>query len=939
MNFQGLKSKPQLDTKIFRPLIISLSFLALSALLQAGNGKISGKVSDAKSGDALPGVNVYIEGLSLGAATDIEGEYVILNIPPGDYTLRASYIGYKSFRIEHLRVSTDQTTTQNFSLQEAVLEGEEVTVIADRPLVRKDLTASQKITTSDEIKVMPVETFLGVLTTQAGVNQGAGGELHIRGGRSNEVGYYIDGVSVSNPFFTNSLAINISNKALEEMKVVSGAFNAEYGNAMSGIVNLQIKDGGKNYHGSVSYRSGDHLSGDTEIFTNINQFSIMTNKVIEGTLNGPMPFMSGQGKFTFNLSGRYSNSEGYYYGIREHLIGDSSDFRDSDNWYIEMGGDSAFVPMNPSESLNLLGKFTYKVSPRLKLSAQLLHTGGTSKSYVHAYKFNPDGTTTYQSNNNNFSLKINHAFGSRSFYEANMFYATTDYKQYQFQPIDLSSAIHEDEADRFGSGAYILYNTDEDGNTFYTLPNSKYVPSSKIKGSPASTTFVFGGTHTGHAYRLSHSYGLKFDLTSQITNRHEIKTGISFRNDNLDERNFTVLYDNQQYIVPTILAENNSPRHNRYENSALFLSGYIQDKIEYDNFVTNAGIRYDYFDPKENYITDLLKPEGETETASKKIMVAPRLGVAFPITDEGILHFSYGHFYQIPTLGRLYKTSIFGAGLSPTIGFANLNPEKTVLYEFGLQQQLTRILAIEASAFYKDIRDLLAVQSIRYDSEKYGPSSYAIYMNKDYGNVKGFTFSLTKRWDKTTMSSAFLDYTYQVTEGNSVTSGSFYFNALTGEEEEKRIVPLSWDQRHILNATVSIGDPKNWSIGLISKLSSGWPYTPNIPNANYVPQPNSGRKPWQWRVDMRLHKNLTIRKLNVSVFAQIYNILDRRNERYVFNDTGRSGYTFVNRSTDETQGFIAHYGEQGVHTWSEYQIRPQYYTPPRSVNMGLSIDF
>ena len=121
---------------------------------------------------------------------------------------------------------------------------------------------------------MPVETFLGVLTTQAGVNQGAGGELHIRGGRSNEVGYYIDGVSVANPFFTNGLAVSISNKALEEMKVVSGAFNAEYGNAMSGIVNLQVKDGGKDYHGSVSYQTGDHQSSDSHIFTNIDQFNL-----------------------------------------------------------------------------------------------------------------------------------------------------------------------------------------------------------------------------------------------------------------------------------------------------------------------------------------------------------------------------------------------------------------------------------------------------------------------------------------------------------------------------------------------------------------------------------------------------------------------------------------------------------------------------------------
>ena len=910
-----------------------------SSVIFANSGKISGKVTDANSGNPLAGVNVFLEDTPYGSATDEFGEYVIINIPPGNYNLKASYIGYSSYRIENIRISLDRTTSQKFSLKESVIEGEEVTVLADRPLVYKDLTASQKITTSDEIKIMPVESFLGVLATQAGVNQGAGGELHIRGGRSNEVGYYIDGVSVANPFFTNGLAVNISNKALEEMKVVSGAFNAEYGNAMSGIVNLQVKDGGKDYRGSLSYQSGDHQSSDNNIFSNVSKFNLFTNKVIEGTINGPMPFMKDKEKFTFNISGRYGNSEGYYYGVREHLTADSADFRNADNWYIEMNGDSAMVPMSPSKNLNLMGKFTYRISPLLKLSIQMLHSGGESKSYSHYYKFNPDGTSTSLSANNNFSFKINHSLGRRSFYEGSLSLSNTNYMGYQFKPIDLSSAIHRDDADRFGAGQYVLYDQFENLSRYWILNNSNYSPSSRIKGSPTSSTFSFGGSNTGHSYRKSKSLSLKFDFTSQINNRHEIKTGVNFRQDNLDERNFSVLFDNQVYRVPTILPENDSPSHNYYNNTAKFFSGYVQDKIEYENFITNIGIRFDQFNPDETYIANLLDPEGEKKKAKNKSMISPRAGVAFPITDKGILHFSYGHFYQMPTLRRLYKKSIFGAGLSPSIGYADLKPEKTVLYEFGLQQQIGDISAIEMSAFYKDIRDLLAVQSIRYESNKYGPSNYSIYMNKDYGNVKGYTLSLTKRYDQTTKTSAFIDYTFQVTEGNSITSGSFYYNALSDSQEEKKIVPLAWDQRHILNTNISIGDPRNWNMGLISNLSSGWPYTPNIPDANYIPQPNSGRKPWLWRVDMRIHKNLKLGKLNYIFYAKVYNLLDRRNERYVFNDTGRAGYTYVFRSTQETKGFKNHYGEPGVHPWSEYQVRPEYYTPPRSINMGFSIDF
>ena len=354
--------------------------------------------------------------------------------------------------------------------------------------------------------------------------------------------------------------------------------------------------------------------------------------------------------------------------------------------------------------------------------------------------------------------------------------------------------------------------------------------------------------------------------------------------------------------------------------------------------VINMGLRYDQFNPDDQYITELINPEGEKNEAKIKKMYSPRFGISFPITEKGIVHFSYGHFYQMPTLRRLYKKSIFGANQSPTIGYANLEPEKTVQYEFGLQQQLTQFVALDMAIYYKDVRDLLALQSISYDSPTYGPSSYSVYLNKDYAAVQGLTFSITKRYDPITRISAFLDYGYQISEGNSVTSGSFYYNALTGIQEEKKVVPLSWDQRHIFNATVTYNHDKKWGISFIGKLSSGWPYTPNIPFANYVPDPNSDRKPWQKSVNARLFKNISLGKHSLTLFAKVYNVFDMLNERYVYNDTGRSGYTFINRSTQETETLTSHYGESGVHTWEEYHKRPYYYSAPREIQIGFSIE-
>ena len=157
--------------------------------------------------------------------------------------------------------------------------------------------------------------------------------------------------------------------------------------------------------------------------------------------------------------------------------------------------------------------------------------------------------------------------------------------------------------------------------------------------------------------------------------------------------------------------------------------------------------------------------------------------------------------------------------------------------------------------------------------------------------------------------------------------------------EEKRIVPLSWDQSHLLNATIIIGEPGGTTLGLIGKISTGWPYTPSIPLANYVPQPNSGRKPIQRNLYMKIERRVNVKRYTLSFFARVYNLFDIRNERYVFDDTGSAGYTYEYRSSQETEEFKSHYGEPGIHTWQDYVTRPHYYSAPRSYKLGISLDF
>ena len=906
-----------------RPFVFILFLLIPFFNLLAGNtGKIVGIVVDKNSGEPLIGVNVFLRGTSIGASSDVNGEFIILNIPPGTYDVECSYVGYQTIILKQVRIMSDRTTTLDFKMVEQAMDlGEQIEVVAERPLVQKDLTSSRKITSEEEIKALPVETFAGIMLTQAGVTQGAGGELHIRGGRSTEIAYLVDGISVANPYSTNGLATSVATNAIQEMSVVSGAFNAEYGNAMSGVVNFTTKDGTSKFHPFISFYTGDYISSHKDIFINIDDLNPFATYVAEGTLSGPLSFLGLNGQEnTFFLSARYSSSEGYLYGIREHLTTDSANFdpkkhviieKDedqittriiyTDDWYIENNGDKAIVPMNPSRGLNLLGKIKLRLSPSLVLRLQSIYQNGWYKSYNHAYKYTPDGIYQNLSDSYSNSLNLTHTLSPTTFYQLRAAYNIRDFKRYVFED--------------------------------YQDP--RYAPSNKIKGGPGGTTFLFGGQLNGHDYQYSQTFQAKFDLTTQVNKTNLVKIGFEGRLNILDREYFTIGYDRNVYQKPTKVYGGIYTRHPQQ------FSAYAQDKLEYEDVIINAGLRYDYFYSDAEYAVDELQPDGERAMAEPKHMVAPRLGVSFPITAKGIIHLSYGHFYQMPPLSSLYTNPdfILPASGTPLFGNANLDPEKTISYEIGLQQQFGSMFSLDITGFYKDIRDLLAWQTITFERLDGDRQSYRVRRNQDYANVKGVTVSLQKRMTPSSPISATVDYTFQVAEGNDNDPTAFYYNSLSGQETIKRIIPLDWDQSHNLYASLTVMAMKGLNLSLIGQLSSGYPYTPLLFNTNYDALANQDRKPWQKNVDLKISYRFPIGKTHMMFFVKVYNLFDTLNERYVFNDTGRASYTFRDRSINEPESFKKHYGEPGVHTYDEYNVRPQYYRAPRQLRLGVTIEY
>ncbi|HSQ76349.1 MAG TPA: TonB-dependent receptor, partial [Bacteroidota bacterium] len=235
--------------------VVLIIFLLTSHVLSGTTGKIAGRVKDADTGEPLVGVSILIEGTTMGASTDVEGEYVIMNIPPDAYTVVASGVGLQKKRFTSVKVSVDFTTRLDIRLSTDVIALETVEVQAEAPMIRRDLTSSHTNIDAASIEALPVESVTQILSLQAGITQGSGGELHIRGGRSSEISYTVNGVSISNPF-DNTKTVQIATNAIQELSVVSGTFNAEYGNALSGVVNTVTKEGGNKFGGSVSFYTG-----------------------------------------------------------------------------------------------------------------------------------------------------------------------------------------------------------------------------------------------------------------------------------------------------------------------------------------------------------------------------------------------------------------------------------------------------------------------------------------------------------------------------------------------------------------------------------------------------------------------------------------------------------------------------------------------------------
>jgi hypothetical protein len=920
------------------PVVLLAAMLLRLPAFAGTTGKIAGEVKDAQTGEVLVGASVVIEGTSMGAATNLDGFYTILNVPPGKYTVVVTGVGFAKKSVTGVSVSVDLTTTINVAMAATVVDvGEEVVVTAERPAIKKDLTSSEARIDAAEIATLPVREVRDILTLQAGVTTGSDGAIHIRGGRTNEIAFWVDGMSISD-VYDGGPSVQVDNKSVQELQVISGTFNAEYGQAMSGVVNIVTKDGDQRYRGSISTYLGDYLTPDRTYF-NLNKVRALNNRNIEGSLSGPVPLVP---SLTFYGSARYFKSDGWLFGNRTFntdgtLVTGADTIKDAAGNMTGIRRPDTPIPMNGRVRISGQAKLTYEFSGTMRLNVSGVASSIDYRDYSHDWRLLPDGDVNKYDRGYNASVLWTHSVDPNSFYTANFGFVLKTFKEH----------LYEDPFDP----RYIIDPAAQNRNLF---------------------EFIRKGTNLHHFKRSTQSRVAKLDYTNQISRMHQIKAGVSGSFYRLYLEDFSIAPVQDTIRVSGVLTNvyrpsipaPSSPLYQEYTWKPFELAGYIQDKLEYERMIVNIGLRFDYFAARGKVLRDPQDPNvylpqklehqamslGERlatwyRVVDPKYYFSPRFGISYPITDRGVLHFSYGHFLKNPSFSHLYQAPGYKVNavdpIQGVFGNADLKPERTIMYELGLQQQLTELLSFDLTGFYRDTRDWVSTSAkipVRDATGQTATTFYTTFINKDYANSRGVTLSVNKRPENDLLSLTF-SYTFQVVEGINSSPDAEQAALTSNKEPVISLTPLDWDQTHTANLSVGVGR-EDWGVFALAQFGSGLPYTPVInqaegrgEDASRVVQGNSRRRPATLDIDLRMFKNFTISTVTASVFVRVINLLDRRNEITVYGQTGRA------TATPEQMGIGGLGGLNRINTPEEFLLRPDFYSEPREVQVGLELNF
>jgi len=921
-------------------VLMSFSYL----LFSADTGIITGRVMDSETGKPLIGADVYLCGTELGAATDLNGEYTILNVPVGTYQVIAAYLGYNDFTYENVTVNAQDITHLDFSLQPTVIAA----TVHDYdypPELIIDTWNTQNISYlyfAEQYHVVPVihvnrgsiahlpfTTLEQLLMLQPSTVQTDSG-LHMRGGKHNEIVYYIDGIEIRVPNLGEQPA-QINPSAIDVLSIIKGGLGAEYGNALSGIVNITTKQGGVKHHGNLYYLT-DELFTSSKLNSGYNKYDF--------SISGPMPimrrrlryFVSGELLFSDanqtalykvssprndyctqarmiylfpNAKGRISISG--FKSREQHMVWKPS-CNDTMSELIYLFD----RPMNRSKTRIVSAKFGYMLNAKTLMN---LVVGTTHFDRVYGSRDLVWEDQNDQKWFNDYQLKNEHLI-------AYLLSETIPPRWILIDSMDFDQASHHS----FRKDAY------------------------GIKG-----LFAYVEEFPVWSFWHNNDIQIRGDIIRSLGKYHETKTGFDF-----------VKCDIRYYNRKAPPYSKNLYDFRFYHRNPYKLIGYLQDKINLVGIIANLGIRFDLFDANTFTLYSPHNMTWDSITYSDPIIsVSPRFGVSLPVTHRMRFRFNYGHYYQIPPFDYMYNTSdtavirlllYNGENVFSNI---SLKPEKLVAYEIGFENIYQRNIFFSFNAYYKDYDNLLQLRKVQAL-----PDPYFQYFNDGHSTVKGIELMVKKRLPKTINFG--IAYTLQYARGASAWAHTDYYTS----DIEPPVINywLDHDERHNIIANIDLAIPNDFSLSPFRNLTnsvifsyhSGHPYTPEDLTGERLANVNTLRMPDYWNIDWKISRRLHIGSAKFVLSCLINNLFNTEQVIKIYPTTGKpddhgdpvpslAQFDFI-PITSPYYSPQADYDHNGLITPPEFQsaymtaindyyLDPTYYNTGFRMRLGIGIEF
>lgn len=924
------------------PLILVILALSAVPAVAQDRGSVAGKVSDKRSGHALAFANVTVLEAKRGVLTDSEGQFLLSGLPAGTYEIRVQFLGYKAEVRSGVVVAGGRTASVNFALEEQVVATTKaVEITAERRLVETRQGATVRSVGATEIRNLPVQTISEVLQQQAGITT-ENDQIHVRGGRADETIFVVNGVANRDLVTGQSTAGQLNARSVAEVNVATGAFDVRYGNALSGVVEIKLKEGGDKPTAGMTLTSGSY-----------------GGRNVQAVVGGPDPLFGplfralripGQVTGLLDVSGslyqtRFLSPGGSSWNVFQNV------FTPEDHTRLRTSYEDSFLGIHfnygnafsPSRDNRWAGRYAllWKPGQRDKVTfdfnKRIAIDQGFSRTFITATGDQGDPAYPWI-----WDHRIDHAGTTfednvQSSLEWRRTLSTTG-----FTVLQLSRYFYARREDVMGKMWWEYEQPDE-----YSFPKD-----SLGNPDPRSTDFFIDtGDDNTWSDRRSLSTGLQWSLTQRV-NRHEIEIGLEHQFQSVQYATIS----NPWVYDPNGLGE----AHDLWKVHPWVGDFYLRDRLEYEGFTANIGLRADYWfvgreaeqaisDTANTNISTGGREEFYQDTHSLfgrryKMHISPRVIVAHPITANSSFFFNYGEFTQNPSYRYVYsKLASISSESFPLLGNPNLNPQISVNYEVGAKHQFMPTAAVNLTFFQKDIYDYPSATTFKR-SQGASLVDIFVYLNGHFARSKGFEIELEKR--RSNYWSGKLIYSFQQTKGKSSDpSEQRVVQEGGGDAAETRLsetfvswnrpqkLTLAFDLRFAERAPERLAWFKQSGLNVYVQGQVGRAFTPINLTSTQAATPYSSNAPFQITTDMRLNHYFRFSGHRLDLSLAGLNVFSNRLIYRVDRVTGE-GRVWGKGEYDR-----AYFPDVNQYTYISQILDPSNYGPGAQYRLSLDYDF